>query len=87
MKQGPYRSLHENYDRTGVSCCLPQDVHDVRALCEVYRVPKRRINERIFLATLETKKERKNFPNANKLPCYFEAYGVVLRETWHSTAS
>jgi hypothetical protein len=59
MKQNPYRSLNENYDRTGVSCCLPQDVHDIRALCEVYRVPKRRINERVFLANLGTKKGRK----------------------------
>jgi hypothetical protein len=50
-------------------------------------VSKGRINERIYLATLETRKKNKKSPNSNKLPCYFEACGVVLRGTWQWTAS
>jgi len=36
-----------------------RSVQDVRDLREVYAVPKRRINERTYLATLETKRKKK----------------------------
>jgi hypothetical protein len=49
-----------------------RSVQDVRDLCEVYTVPKRRINERIHLATLETKKEmKKSSPQRQQIAVLF----------------
>jgi hypothetical protein len=48
-----------------------RSVQDVSDLFEVYTVPKRRINERTYLATLETKSKNKKVPQRQQIAVLF----------------